>query len=57
MFFHVGLFYFSPPFLTVGGERNANHYKIDFMIFSPMVETVGNEENNWVIVNSKHNFL
>jgi hypothetical protein len=26
-------------------------------IFSPTVETVGNEENNWDIVNSKHNFL
>jgi hypothetical protein len=27
------------------------------MIFSPTVETVGNEENNWVIVNSKHNIV
>ena len=57
MRFHVGLFYFSPPFLTVGADRNANRYKIDFMIFSPTVETVGNEENIWVTVNSKHNFL
>jgi hypothetical protein len=41
MFFLVGLFNFSPPFLTVGGERNANHNKIDSMIFSPMIETMG----------------